>query len=318
MRLLDLFASKRVVVRAIRERKGHGLLALADTNRIAVDIEQAHALEQLAAGAGNTALKILAGHGIVDHNGKVVLNGRVLRELTVVLLVAGALDQLVQVELKGNDDLVNAHSLARLGVDLADPTQHGAAGQNLGGTTRLQESVALALDGTEANLLDAQLGEQLLDNALAKEKAQLAVLHVPGLLAPLARKHTRDGLGLLGQAGVFAAMEQAADLVQVHVGRTVRLVVGHGLQQARQQRAAHLGLLGHQRVHEHHGATAALGGHTDLLQVARGGKAKSRGLVEAAGAQDLADLTGELLLAGQAADVVLGSRDGRRHTAHAP
>ena len=113
-------------------------------------------------------------------------------------------------------------------------------------------------------------------------------------------------------------MEQAADLVQVHIGRTVRLVVGHGLQQARQQRTTHLGLLGYQRVHEHHGATATLGGHTDLLQVARGGKAKGRGLVEAAGAQDLVDLTGELLLAGQAADVVLGSRDGRRHAAHAP
>ena len=113
-------------------------------------------------------------------------------------------------------------------------------------------------------------------------------------------------------------MEQTADLIQVHVGRAVRLVIGHGLQQARQQRAAHLGLLGYQRVHEYHGATAALGGHTDLLQVARGGKAKSRGLVEAAGAQDLADLAGELLLAGQAADVVLSSRDGRRHAAHAP
>lgn len=113
-------------------------------------------------------------------------------------------------------------------------------------------------------------------------------------------------------------MEQAADLVQVHVGRAVGLVIGHGLQQARQQRTTHLGLLGYQRVHEHHGATATLGGHTDLLQVARGGKAESRGLVEAAGAQDLADLAGELLLAGQAADVVLGSRDGRRHTAHAP
>ena len=96
------------------------------------------------------------------------------------------------------------------------------------------------------------------------------------------------------------------------------LVVGHRLQQTRQQRAAHLGLLGHQRVHEHHGAAATLGGHADLLQVARGGKAKGRGLVEAAGAQDLADLAGELLLAGQAADVVLGSRDGRRHAAHAP
>ena len=113
-------------------------------------------------------------------------------------------------------------------------------------------------------------------------------------------------------------MEQAADLVQVHVGRAVGLVIGHGLQQARQQRATHLGLLGHQRIHEHHGAAAALGGHADLLQVARGGKAKGRGLVEAAGAQDLADLAGELLLAGQTADVVLGGRDGRRHAAHAP
>ena len=96
------------------------------------------------------------------------------------------------------------------------------------------------------------------------------------------------------------------------------LVVGHRLQQTRQQRAAHLGLLGHQRVHEHHGAAAAFGGHADLLQVARGGEAKGRGLVEAAGAQDLANLAGELLLAGQAADMVPGSRDGRRHAAHAP
>ena len=203
-------------------------------------------------------------------------------------------------------------------MDLADPAQHGTAREHLGRTTRLQEGIALALDGTEANLLDAQLGKQLLDDALAKEEAQLAVLHVPGLLAPLTREHARDGLGLLGQAGVLAAVEQAADLVQVHVGRAVGLVVGHGLQQARQQRAAHLGLLGHQRVHEHHGAAAALGGHADLLQVARCGKAKGRGLVEAAGAQNLADLAGELLLAGQTADVVLGSRDGRRHAAHAP
>ena len=120
-------------------------------------------------------------------------------------------------------------------MNLADPAQHGAAGQNLGRTTRLQESVALALDGTEADLLDAQLGKQLLDNALAKEEAQLAVLHAPGLLAPLAREHTRHGLGLLGQAGVLATVEQAADLVQVHVGRAVGLVIGHRLQQTRQQ-----------------------------------------------------------------------------------
>ena len=113
-------------------------------------------------------------------------------------------------------------------------------------------------------------------------------------------------------------MEQAADLVQMHVGRAVGLVIGHGLQQARQQRAAHLGLLGDQRVHENHGAAAALGGHTDLLQVARSGKAKGRGLVEAAGAQDLADLAGKLLLARQTADVVLGSRNGCRDATHAP
>ena len=318
MRLFDLFAGERVVVGAIRKRKGHGFLALADADRIAVDIEQAHALEQLAAGTRNTTLKILAGHSVVDHDSKVVLNGRVLRELTVVLLVAGALDQLVQVELKGNDDLVNAHSLARLGVDLANPAQHGTAREHLGSTTRLQEGITLALDGTEANLLDAQLGKQLLNDALAKEETQLAVLHGPRLLAPLAREHARHGLGLLGQAGVLATVEQAADLVQVHVERAVGLVVGHRLQQTRQQRAAHLGLLGHQRVHENHGAAAALGGHANLLQVARGGKAKGRGLVEATGAQDLADLAGKLLLARQTADVVLGSRNGRRDATHAP
>ena len=58
-------------------------------------------------------------------------------------------------------------------MNLANPAQHGTAGQNLGGATRLQEGIALALDGTEANLLDAQLSKQLLDNALAKEEAQL-------------------------------------------------------------------------------------------------------------------------------------------------
>ena len=95
MRLLDLFAGERVVVGAIRKRKGHGLLARSDADRIAVDVEQTHALEQLAAGTRNTALKVLAGHSVVDHDSKVVLNSRVLRELAVVLLVAGALDQLV-------------------------------------------------------------------------------------------------------------------------------------------------------------------------------------------------------------------------------
>ena len=68
MRLLDLFAGERVVVGAIRKRKGHGLLARSDADGIAIDVEQAHALEQLAAGAGNTALKILAGHSVVDHD----------------------------------------------------------------------------------------------------------------------------------------------------------------------------------------------------------------------------------------------------------
>ena len=94
VRLLDLFAGERVVVGAIRKREGHGLLARTDADGIAVDVEQAHALEQLASGTRNTTLKILAGHSVVDHDSEVVLNGRVLRELTVVLLVAGALDQL--------------------------------------------------------------------------------------------------------------------------------------------------------------------------------------------------------------------------------
>ena len=49
MRLLDLFAGERVVVGAIRKRKGHGLLARSDADGIAVDVEQTHALEQFAA-----------------------------------------------------------------------------------------------------------------------------------------------------------------------------------------------------------------------------------------------------------------------------
>ena len=45
VRLLDLFAGERVVVGTIRKRKGHGLLAHAHADRIAVDIEQTHTLE---------------------------------------------------------------------------------------------------------------------------------------------------------------------------------------------------------------------------------------------------------------------------------
>ena len=113
-------------------------------------------------------------------------------------------------------------------------------------------------------------------------------------------------------------MEQAADLVQLHVGGAVRLVVGHGAQQARDERAAHLGLVGDERVHEDHRAAAALLGHADLLEVVGSGKGEGRGLVEAAGAQDLADLAGEVLLAREAADVVLSCGNGRLDAVHAP
>ena len=84
------------------------------------------------------------------------------------------------------------------------------------------------------------------------------------------------------------------------------------------ERSAHLGLLGDKRVHDLDGAPAALGGHADPLEVARGGEGKVHGLVEAAAAQDLTDLAGEALLAREAADMVLGGRDGRLDAAHAP
>ena len=113
-------------------------------------------------------------------------------------------------------------------------------------------------------------------------------------------------------------MEEGADLVQVHVGRTMGLIVGNGLQQAGKERTAHLGLLGNERIHEHHGAAATVSGHMDLLEVARSGKAKSRSLVKAAGTQNLANLARELLLARKTADMVLCGRNRRLDATHAP
>lgn len=113
-------------------------------------------------------------------------------------------------------------------------------------------------------------------------------------------------------------MEKSADLIQVHVGRAMGLVVGNRLQQAGKKRTAHFGLLGNQRIHEYDRHTATIGGHMDLLEVTRGSKAKSRGLVKTAGTQNLANLARKLLLVRQAANVILGSGDRGLHATHAP
>ena len=56
-------------------------------------------------------------------------------------------------------------------MDLAHPTKLHAAGEHLGPATGLQKRVALALSGTETRLLDTQLCQQLLHDALAVEEA---------------------------------------------------------------------------------------------------------------------------------------------------
>ena len=75
--------------------------------------------------------------------------------------------------------------------------------------------------------------EQLLNNALAVEETQRHGLVIPGHIAHGAGKHARHGLALLRRAGVLAAEEQRADLIQLHVCGAVLDVVLDGLQQAR-------------------------------------------------------------------------------------
>ena len=94
----------------------------------------------------------------------------------IVLLVMRSLDELVKIKLEGNHNLIDIHGLARLGVNLAHPAQHGTARKNLGGTARLQEVVALALGHAEAHLRDAQLLKKFFDNALTGKEAQLSTV----------------------------------------------------------------------------------------------------------------------------------------------
>ena len=98
----------------------------------------------------------------------------------------------------------------------------------------------------------------------------------------------------------------------------MRAVIGHGLQKTRQKRAAHLGLLGDERVHEHHGQAAAFGAHLRLLEVAGGGEGIRRGLVQATGTHDGADAAKESLVVRKPTDVVLRSGNRRLDAAHAP
>ena len=100
------------------------------------------------------------------------------------------------------------------------------------------------------------------------------------------------------------AKEDAADLVQRDVGHAVVEVVGDGAHEARKHGAAHLGLVGDERVDDLHRDTTALLGDTKAHEVVGVGEAIGAGLGESTGAQGLANEANALLLHGQAAGVV--------------
>ena len=96
------------------------------------------------------------------------------------------------------------------------------------------------------------------------------------------------------------------------------VVVGHAAQQARQDRTAHLGVVGEQRVHDAHGHTAANLGDVGALEVAVLGEAVGEGLGEAAGAQRAANELHALLVNRETAVVVLCTGQRGLDAVHAP
>ena len=68
MGLLDLFRSKRSVVCTIREREGHGLLAFANTQGIAVHVKESYVAEELATSRLQTLNQLLSSNALVNNN----------------------------------------------------------------------------------------------------------------------------------------------------------------------------------------------------------------------------------------------------------
>ena len=82
VRLVDLFARKRAVGGAIRQRERHRLLAFAHALGVAIHVEQMHALKQFAARALHALHDLLARHGLVHDERGIALNARELSTST--------------------------------------------------------------------------------------------------------------------------------------------------------------------------------------------------------------------------------------------
>ena len=122
-----------------------------------------------------------------------------------------------------------------------------AAGRDLGRATGLEPGVLLGVGHLEADLGHAQGVQELLHHALGVVEVVLGEALVPGVVRALARHDAADEAGARPQALALVAVEDAADLVESHVGHAVVEVVGHGAEKPGQHGAAHLGLLGHER-----------------------------------------------------------------------
>ena len=304
MSLLDLLGGQRAIVGTVRERERHRLLAGTHAHGITVDVKQAHVLEQLAARAGDALDEHLVGDRLVHHDGKVHVHTGQRGNVLVRQLLLGELLQGINGQLEGHDRIAHAKVLERRGMDAAHPTKRHVLGDDLGTVARLQPAVLLGVGGLELDLGDAQRGKKLLHHALGVKEVVLEVLCVPAIVVPAAAQHAGDVGGLLGKARVLAAKQYAADLVQVDVGHAMVLVVRNGAQQAGDEVATHLALIGHQRADDLDRHALALVAHAQALKVARVGKAVGARLAEAAGTHRGANGAQALLVGSKTTGVV--------------
>ena len=147
-------------------------------------------------------------------------------------LAAGQAEERIDRQLKGGHGALDLKLLERGGVDVANPAQQLALGQDLGRTTGLQMPVLGGVGHLEAHLGNAQGAQELLHDALGIKEVQREVATVPGVLVPGAAQHTAHVGGLVGEALVVATKEHAADFVEGHVVHAVGLVVGKRGQKA--------------------------------------------------------------------------------------
>ena len=221
-------------------------------------------------------------------------------------------------ELEGHDVLVDAKVRKARGVHVAHPAKQLAASIDLGRPTRLQPGVLGRVCHLEADLRDAQGRKQTLDNALRVKEVERLVPLVPTVEAPGTAEHAGNVARLVGKRALLMAKEDATLLIERDVGHAVVQVVGNGAQQARQDGAAHLGVVGEQRVLDAHGHAAAGLGDVGALEVAILGEAVRERLGQAAGTQRAPDELGALLVDREAAVVVLGRGQRGLHAIHAP